>query len=436
MIDFRFKDTALVSEDELVMTSHRLFPYTERLKILSENGGYGEPEASLNLLFDGALLQSVREASAKLRDPRLKYIVLVGIGGSNLGTEAIYDALLDRKKICTPGNPGILFLDTVDSVRANAVCETLLECESAEEFVLLVVSKSGKTTETAANAAFLYNTLSERFSDLNARVACITDEGSALWKLAEEKNFLTLSIPKNVGGRYSVFSAVGLLPLSLAGIDIEKVLAGAKQIRKECLFSNAHNNPALLSAVVKYCQFKKGARVHNLFLFDSSLAVFGSWWRQLVGESLGKEFDLNSNPINDRILPMVSLGSTDLHSVGQLYLSGEKSIFTTFVSLEKKREEIPTLSDSSFTPLVPEIRGKDFSNIMEAILKGVKEAYRKRSLPFAEISLPEISEENIGALFQMEMLSTMYLAFLMNVNAFDQPNVEEYKKITREILEK
>jgi len=240
------------------------------------------------------------------------------------------------------------------------------------------------------------------------------------------QGFTCLPIPQNVEGRYSVLSAAGILSLSLAGIDTHALREGASKMREICLSGNMEENIALISAGILYHRYQKGISIHNSFFFSPELESLGKWYRQLLAESIGKE--------EKGILPIVSIGSNDLHSVAQLYLGGPQNIFTTFVYAEDGTAGVKVPAMPMFSGLVPGIAAKDFSEIGNAIYGGVLAAYKQRALPFVEIIFPEISAKTLGAYVQFKMIETMYLAHLLGVNAFNQPNVEEYKAETRGML--
>jgi glucose-6-phosphate isomerase len=296
------------------------------------------------------------------------------------------------------------------------------------------ISKSGTTTETIANFEVILNLLRRHKTRYRDCVVVTSDKESKLWSLATEKGFDILEIPEKVGGRYSVLSSVGLFPLGLLGVDIERLLAGAKDARDLCLQQNIEENPAAISSVVQFLHYKKGKNIFDLFLFSNDLESLGKWYRQLMAESLGKKFNLLREKVNVGITPTVSIGSTDLHSVAQLYLGGPYDKFTTFVSVEKDKSVLNVPQLEGYSELVAGIQGKSLKNIMNAILEGTKTAFRKDRRPFVEILLPDKSEYSIGQFLQFKMIETMYIGYLLNVNPFNQPSVESYKKETRRIL--
>jgi glucose-6-phosphate isomerase len=428
MIQLKTEHANTVIEDFLA----NLEMYTVHLRQVRESRAYDASESSLNLPGDAELLERVEAVVSEKVTPALKYSVVAGIGGSNLGTKAIYDAMFGRDDVLEPERfPKMLFAETTDPEWLAKVVRLLKTISAPEEVLVTVISKSGGTTETIANFEVIMQALHEKLGDITKRVVVITDEGSKLWDAAIVKGIAHLPIPAPVGGRYSVFSAVGLLPLRSVGVDVNRLRDGAREMLDQC-FSG--DNIAARSAVVLATQHSRGFHINDNFFFHPELESVGKWYRQLMGESVGKEQSLNGETVHAGITPTVSLGSTDLHSVGQLYLGGPKDKLTTFV-FSRQSEAVDVPSRRVFPDLVPMIDGKSANDIMTAILEGVKIAYIKAGLPFMEVSLDEVDEQSIGAYLQFKMLEMMYLGQLLNVNSFDQPNVESYKIETKRLLE-
>lgn len=352
------------------------------------------------MFIDEKNLPTIKAAIKKYSALQPEVIIVVGIGGSNLGTMAIWRALRGKQEIG--------FAETLDARRLARILKHV-EKKDRGPAVIIIVSKSGTTTETIANAAVLLSKLQQK-----DKVVAITDENSKLWQWATERNVEALPIPAEIGGRYSVFSAVSLFPLGLAGINIEKLLDGARKAKEEITQQSAKEI------------FESGKTIHDIFIFEPDLEHLGRWYRQLIGESLGKD--------GKGITPTVSIGTTDLHSVGQLYLGGPKDKFTTFVSVKDHGKDFVVPDKNDLDALVPDIAGKKLSEIFDATLRGVKKAYEKRGLPFAEIELKEISEETLGWFMRTKMMETAHLGRLMGVNPFDQPQIELYKEETRKLL--
>lgn len=432
MLTFRY-DHAGVPEAALASSAPVIKEYTTHLKDVLRSGRYEAPESSLLLADDEALLASVQELVRAKVTSRLRFHIVVGIGGSNLGTKAVYDALLGYRDVLQPAltQPRLLFAETTNPEWLTLAGELLATITDPAEILISVISKSGGTTETMANFEILA-AAAAHLPNLNERIVAITDEGSELWDQAAQKSFARLSLPSPVGGRYSVLSSVGLFPLATVGIDIATLRGGAAAERDLCLRDDSLN-AAAVSAQLLAIQKERGHTINDNFFFAAQLESLGKWYRQLMGESIGKAQSLDGQDVHQGITPTVSLGSTDLHSVGQLYLGGPKDKFTTFVSCVNQ-PAIALPSQRLMPELVPALRGKTAANITEAILQGVQIAYQKADLPFMELLLDAIDEESIGAYLQFKMLEMMYLGKLLQVNSFDQPSVESYKIETKRIL--
>lgn len=413
-------------------TVKKLETYTTRLREVRGSKAYTEYESSINLPNDDELLTHVKEVAHTVVTPQMKYSIVIGIGGSNLGTKAIYDAVYGARDLIEPTRfPKMLFAETTDPEWLATAQSLLKGLTRPEEVLVTVISKSGGTTETMANFEVLMQTLREKFGDVTGRVVAITDEGSKLWEAAGAQQMQRLAIPAPVGGRYSVLSAVGLLPLLSVGIDITQLRKGASEMLDRTL---GEDNIAAQSAAVLALARNNGQVINDNFMFHPELESVGKWYRQLMGESVGKEQSLTGETVHAGITPTVSLGSTDLHSVGQLYLGGPKDKLTTFVSsAQSVKVSVPT--QRVFPDLVPVATGKTAEQIMAAILQGTQIAYQKAGLPYMEVVLDDLSVASLGAYLQFKMVEMMYLGQLLGVNSFDQPNVESYKIETKRLLE-
>lgn len=400
----------------------------------AKNSNYTDDRASLCLPFDEEYIQTI-EAKAKEYKDKIKALVVIGIGGSNLGTIAIHEALKGKDYNEQDGLK-VYYADTTDARTISRIEEKIKRHQDNNEEVLLnAISKSGSTAETISNLATL--------QAVCKNIIITTDSGSKLEAYCQERDIPTLRIPKLVGGRYSVFSAVGLFPLSLIGIDIRKLTTGAKKAIEDTVklaaasstqpLQNTHV-AAIDNALTTYAHMtaKDAAkkRITNMFIFGSDFESIGKWNRQLVGESLGKENDKEGKQVHAGIFPTVSMGSTDLHSVGQYFLGGPQDFYHQFVLVDEDKKEIPS---SDLETLVPAIKGKSLNDIMDAITKGTMTAAANKSIPFCTYTL-SVDETDIGYLLQTKMIETMIIGALLNINPFDQPNVEDYKKVTREIL--
>lgn len=433
MLELHYNDQ-LKSDDAFQALREKANSYSERLRDIVASGEYKAYESSALLPSDQQLLQEVQSLAVQKAGSELRYHVVVGIGGSNLGTRAVYDALLGFADVMEHERfPKLLFAETTDPEWLTKATALLEKIEQPEHVLVSVISKSGGTTETMANFEIIMHTLKAKFDNAQERVVAITDQDSPLWKQAGDLSIDRLAIPKPVGGRYSVFSAVGLFPLATVGVDVAVLHGGAAEMRDACLAEGGDNQAATSAALLAYHK-QQGKTINDNFFFHAELESAGKWYRQLMGESVGKAQSLDGQTVHTGITPTVSLGSTDLHSVGQLYLGGPKDKFTTFVYTDKTAD-VRVPDDRVFTELIPMINGKSAQDILKAILEGVKLAYQKAGLPYMEVVLDDISEHSIGAYLQFKMLEMMYLGQLLNVNAFDQPSVESYKTETKRILE-
>jgi len=406
--------------------------YLSELRRAVDMSDWSHPACSLLLPSDKTSLAQSLALAKKLGKPSL--VIVVGIGGSNLGALAVAGAVLGPYHNLLNPTRQLLFADTADGPSISAVLKLGQEhMRSGGHVVLNVISKSGSTLETAANFELLLAGLGGKKKG-KLSVVATTDDGSALGTLARSRGYATLPIPKNVGGRYSVFSNVGLFPLALLGVDVKAMLSGALSMRQRCLSDAIERNPAAQLASLVHAHAQAGRRIHDNFIFSPSLHGVGLWYRQLMGESVGKEHDKAGMPLRSGITPTVSIGSVDLHSMAQLYLGGPDDKFYRFISVERPSSDPKTPRSADLEKLVPHSSGKKLSELMDATLYGTQAAFSAKSIPYIHLRLPDTSARTIGALLQLEMAEMMLLAYLLNVNAFDQPAVEAYKKETKRIL--
>ncbi len=417
MISFKF-DKALIAKPKLNAALKKLVPEMEKLS----SANYQDERGCINLPIDEGNLRIANAAIALKVKLNPKLIIVVGIGGSNLGTVAVQEAILGRQWNMH-NEPRIMYADTVDPDSLQVIIDEMQDVlRQGQQVILSVVSKSGTTTESIANFEILLNVLKKHRKDANKYVVVTTDRDSRLWELGVKNGFSLLEVPKKVAGRYSVFSAVGLFPLGMLGINLKELLEGAVEMRRKCLSAQG---PAAISAALIYLHNKAGRNIYDNFLFATDLESLGKWCRQLLAESLGKD--------EKGITPTVSIGSTDLHSIAQLYLDGPRDKLTNFVITHFDNTiKVPYYPE--YDALVPDLQKKELNHIMHAITRGTKKAFAKEKRPYTETRLDGKNERAIGAFMEMKMIEVILLAKLLNVNPFDQPAVELYKKETRRIL--
>lgn len=395
---------------------------------------YADVRSSINVPFDAALFEHVKTCVAKERQKGFGAIFVVGIGGSELGTVAIHQALnglLHNELAKIADKPKIYFADTVCPHQTGQLLALFAQAQQARERVLLViVGKSGTTVETVANAVLFYEELKKYRADLACKdTFVVTDERSPLHQWAQTQNVTSFFIPPIVGGRYSVFTPVGLLPLGLLGIDIELLCTGARDAIKKDLAQDPAQSLACAAAAQIFYYYEHGYYGIDFFVGCPRLEWVGRWARQLVGESLGKTERTAPNK-HVAVVPTVSVFTNDLHSVMQLYVGGLPKLYTQFIWAKTGDDVvIPALKPG--TPKIPNLAGKSMHELMHQFYSAVCAAYDAQSKPYSVFELESINEFEIGFLLQTLMLQTMYLGALLDVNPFDQPHVELYKKEMR-----
>lgn len=424
-----------ISDQQIASLGTQLIPEIQRISD-AQKLGYDTDYAFINVVNDAALLNAIKELAYAKKKLQPTMLLVVGIGGSNLGTLAVQQALCGM--FYNEHNPEIkvYYLDTVDSDYTNDILLLAQQALEKDETVLLnVVSKSGTTTESIANFEIFLSLFKSYYEDeYKHYVIVTTDHGSALWQLAQEEQFATLTIPKKLGGRYSLFSAVGLFPLAMIGVDVYQLVRGAQSAIPNALSRDVFENKAAVSAAHIFAHYQQQMAIHNFFIFSVDLQGIGAWYRQLMGESIGKAQLRSGEKAAIGILPTTSIGSTDLHSMVQFYLAGPNSTYTTFLSVETNKSELIIPAQQQFEKIVHNIQDKPLATIMKAILHGVFQAYQEKNRPFSTIILQEKSAYCIGQLLQFKMFEIVYLAALLSISPFDQNEVELYKQATRKIL--
>lgn len=380
-------------------------------------GDYSTPLAFSKIIFDTTILESIEKMYQQLDGSTVTDVILVGIGGSHFGVQAVYDALCANQY----EKPKITFhvLTSIDTFTLDSFVDwyTALLKNNERRAVTFVVSKTGTTFETASHASLCFQLLKEAQPEQYRKNLCvITDHGSPLWQACEQQEIAVLSIPQKIGGRFSVFSAVGLALLRFLQIDIHDFCAGAQSV-------NLHDPIATAESL--YAAFQKGFLVYDTFIFMSHYAGLGGWVRQLIGESLGKE--------GKGFLPTLSLGSQDLHSVVQHYFGGKQITITNFVIPQEYPSDI-TVPDTIFSQAGVLPARLKFARIQKAIIQGMQASYAHAEKPYFTFTLRNNSAFDIGKFMQFKMLEIVYLGELMDINPFDQPQVELYKNETRRLL--
>ncbi len=435
---FEFQESASIHHHVMksVAAEYELETEINHIQEVLYRGSYTNPRASLLLPFDTLLHEQTKTLAQQKKQLSPTVLVVVGIGGSSLGAKAVHQAIRGRFYHATEPKLRVYFAETVDADRMFTILSVLeKELLKGNEVLITVVTKSGTTTETIANFHVLLSLLKKhRPHNYRDSIVAITDIDSPLWRFAKEEGYALLPIPKVVGGRYSVFSPVGLFPLLMGGVDTDQLLLGAQESVERCSYLSFDNNPAMISALLQFIHYRRGISISDLFLFSVDLEAVGKWYRQLMGESIGKEFDKHGRRVAAGITPTVSLGSIDLHSLAQLYLGGPRDKFTTFVTVQQITNDITINPEVHIEKICSYLQDKQFSEVMHALVEGTRRAYLKNDRPYCSLVLPEKTERYIGQFLQFKMMEMMYLGHLLNVDPFDQPNVELYKRETHALL--
>jgi glucose-6-phosphate isomerase len=359
-------------------------------------------------------------AYAESFDKNIENIVVLGIGGSSLGAKAIYEFL---KPVQQPTRK-LYFFESTDPLN---IMELLSKID-LEKSHFLIISKSGTTVETISIFKYLYNQQSSSSS-----YTFITDENSALDKFANEIGSKAFYLPENVGGRFSVLSVVGLLPLALCGVDIKELLSGANKV-KESFFNDGYIKDSILNKAIFYAKYHTTYNINCLFAYSETLRYFSEWYVQLWGESLGKK-QCNS-AFHVGVTPIGLIGPKDQHSFLQLIVEGTRNKSITFIKIDDFQNEltVPNITLPHLESL-DILNGITFHDLITMQSDSVIEALQEQGdIPLDEIIIKCVNEDSIGQLIYYYELLTSLVGKLMNVNTYNQPGVESGKIILKNKL--
>jgi glucose-6-phosphate isomerase len=360
-------------------------------------------------------------------------LVVLGIGGSALGNIAVQNALrtpywnqLERKD-----RKGWLRLYVLDNVDPRWTAD-LLQILDLKKTLFNVISKSGTTAEILSNYFIFRKAVEKAVGPKKAskHFVITTDAKKGyLRELATREKMESFVVPDNVGGRFSVLTPVGLVSAALTGVDIVKLLEGARAMSERCQGS-LHDNPAALYAAVQYLYYQKGVKLSVLMPYSQNYFRVADWYRQLWAESLGKKLDRSGKIVHHGPTPINALGVTDQHSQAQLYMEGPYDKIISFISVENFRRQapIPSVDKSHY------LSGHSLNELLRAEEQGTRAALTKAQKPNLRISVSDVSEESLGELFFFFEMAVAYMGELLNINAFDQPGVELAKVYTYALM--
>ena len=414
MIDFKCDFKKFISAEELderVATTRHFVARAQQ----DDFGGW----VDLPVNYDHDEFAHIKAAAEQIQSDS-DYLVCIGIGGSYLGHRAVIEALggeRGRTKILYAGN----------SLSAREL-EAIVEQVADADFSVNVISKSGTTTEPAVAFRTFKQLLINKYGEEAAakRIYATTDANKgALHDEAVAKGYASFVVPDNIGGRYSVLTAVGLLAIAAAGIDIDKLMDGAEEGRA-ALISDGGN--AAEYAVLRNVMLEKGYDIEVLANFEPNFMYFNEWWKQLFGESEGKE--------NKGIFPASVVYSTDLHSMGQYMQEGRRALFETFVDIASDYDgmKVPTAAEN--LDGLQYLEGRELDDICKTAAQATREAHAAGGVPVMRVIIPSVDERSLGALIYFFEMACALSAFTLGVNPFNQPGVEAYKTRMFELLGK
>lgn len=412
-----------ISREEITKLSSKIFDAHSSL-----HNGTGAGSDFLGWLelpknYDKEEFERIISAAEKIKS-NSDVLLVIGIGGSYLGARAAIEMLNhsfynmishDRRK-----TPQIFFVgNNISPVYLN----DLLDVIEGKDISINVISKSGTTTEPALAFRIFKDYMEKKYGKDGAkeRIFATTDkERGALKKLSDEEGYETFVIPDDVGGRYSVLTAVGLLPIAVSGVNIREILRGARDGMDEFSEEDIFTNPAYLYAAVRNALYQKGKHIEVMVNYEPSLHFFAEWWKQLYGESEGKD--------GKGIFPASVDFSTDLHSMGQYIQDGKRNIFETVINVEKVKHDVLIQEDKNNVDGLNFLTGKTMDYVNKKAFEGTVLAHNDGGVPSIIINIPGINPYYFGKLVYMFEKACGISGYVLGVNPFDQPGVEEYKK--------
>lgn len=419
-----------VTQQDLASVAQVCTQAHDRLVAGSANGLEAE-YAALNLAGEmQALLPSVHETAATLRS--FDDVVVIGIGGSSLGSKAICQAVAGKNKT---DPPRLRFVENVDPYSLHRLLSQL----DAARTAVVCISKSGGTIETVVQYLILRDWLVRQLGREAARRQqwVITDPGHGwLRELARREGLPSLPVPPRVGGRYSVLSPVGLVPLAVVGVDIEALLAGARDNAARCRDGALSGNPALEIAALSYLLDRRHAKhVSVMMPYVNRMQLFVDWYRQLWAESLGKWDRNRPGSIPAGTLPVRAMGAIDQHSQLQMYLESRHDKFFTFIELANWEHNLPIPLDDDDTRQFPYLTGKNMGDVIGAEFRATVQVITDAGHPNMTIRLPALDAYALGALVDLYQRATIYAGLLYGINPLDQPSVETGKRLAIQYLQ-
>lgn len=366
-------------------------------------------------------IKEIKKCALSLSE-KCEVVVIIGVGGSYLGAKSAIEALTNPFAVHRPRKrPHIVWAG--HNLSADYLFE-LKEMIATKEVGAILISKSGTTLEPALAFRVVRKIIEDKYGRIEAakRIVAVTDESKgALRQLALMEGYRSFVIPDNVGGRFSVLTPVGLLPMALAGIDIEEMMEGAYYMEQKLADGlEVEDNPVLTYAAVRNLMYERGKKIELLAVFEPRLSSFVEWWQQLFGESEGKD--------GKGLFPVGATYTTDLHSLGQYVQDGERVLFETFIDIDRCDNEMAIRRDKDDIDGLNFLVGKSIGEVNVLAKRGVAKAHTDGGVPNLSISVSKISAENLGVLIYFFQYACAISAYMLEINPFNQNGVEEYKK--------
>lgn len=370
--------------------------------------------------YDKEEFARIKKAAAKIKSDS-EVLIVIGIGGSYLGARAAIEFIKSPNyNVMKKDTPDIYF--SGNSISSTALKELVDICEG-RDFSINVISKSGTTTEPAVAFRVFREILEKKYGKEGAagRIYVTTDkEKGTLKSLSDREGYETFVVPDDVGGRYSVLTAVGLLPIAVSGADIDALMSGAKAAQDALTSDDLNENDCYKYAAIRNILYRKGKSAEMLVSYEPSFTMMNEWFKQLFGESEGKD--------GKGLFPVSAVFSTDLHSLGQYIQEGERLLFETVVSFEKPKYEITLGTDPENVDGLNFLAGKTMDYVNKKAFQGTILAHNDGGVPNLVLSVPEMNEYELGYLIYFFEKACAVSGYVLGVNPFNQPGVESYKK--------
>lgn len=380
----------------------------------------------LPINYDKEELEQIKICAEKVKN-NSKYLLVIGIGGSYLGARAVIEALTSTFYNLRENSPIILY---VGNNLSTSYINDIIKIIGNDDFSINVISKSGTTTEPAIAFRIFKKILENKYgNNASERIFVTTDEEKgALHTITKENNYQTFKIPNNIGGRYSVLTAVGLFPIAVANINVDKLLNGAIKAYNKYNNSNLNENDCYKYAVIRNLLYHKDKNIEIFAYYEPRLHYFIEWLKQLFGESEGKN--------GKGIFPVGVEFTTDLHSLGQYIQDGRRNIFETVLNIENTNESITMTKEGNNLDNLNYLEGLTLDYINHKAMEGTIDAHVSNDVPNILINVDKLDEETIGELIYFFELACAMSGFILNVNPFNQPGVEKYKQNMFKLLNK